>query len=168
MIEMFVMGVALDTKTNSPIVILNDSDNRKAIPIWIGSAEASAIIRHLEKIPTARPMTHDLICNMLEAVGQKVEKIEINDVNSDTYYATLFLSDEDGETIELDSRPSDAIAIALRTKAPIYVTSKVLLQGSISTNVEKDEKEKEEFRRFVEDLKPSDFKKIIGDEDSNQ
>lgn len=168
MIEMFVMGVALDTKTNSPIVILNDSDNRKAIPIWIGSAEASAIIRHLEKIPTARPMTHDLICNMLEAVGQKVEKIEINDVNSDTYYATLFLSDEEGESIELDSRPSDAIAIALRTKAPIYVTSKVLIQGSISTNLEKDEKEKEEFRRFVEDLKPSDFKKIIGDEGLNQ
>lgn len=168
MIQMFVMGIALDTKTNSPIVILNDAENRRAIPIWIGSAEASAIIRHIENIPVARPMTHDLICNMLKATGHRVDKIEINDVNSDTYYATIFMADEEGQITEVDSRPSDAIAIALRTKSPIFVTSNVISEGSISTNVEKDEKEKEEFKRFLDEVKPSDFKKILGDNESSQ
>src|ERR1700748_3128696 len=93
MIELFVMGIALDTRTGTPIVVLNDSDNRRALPIWIGTAEASAIIRQLESIKATRPMTHDLIFNMLTELEYKVIKIEINDLNSDTYYATIYIED---------------------------------------------------------------------------
>lgn len=166
MIEMQVMGIALDTRTGSPIVVLNDKENRKALPIWIGSAEASAIIRQMENIKAARPMTHDLICNILSTTGYEIKKIEINDINSETYYATIFISNkETGESFEIDSRPSDAIAVALRTKASIFVTSKVIADGTISTDQARDEQEAEEFRQFVSDLKPSDFQKMLDDFD---
>ena len=140
MIEMKVMGIALDVRTNSPIVVLHDLYNRKALPIWIGSAEASAIIRCIEGLVVARPMTHDLITNIIEKTGQKLDKIEINDVEKETYYATLFLS-KDGETLEIDARPSDAIAVAMRAEAPIFVTANVLMNGSVSTDAAKDEEE---------------------------
>ena len=169
MIEMQVMGVALDTKTGSPIVVLNDKENRMALPIWIGSAEASAIIRQMENIASARPMTHDLICNLIKTFEYNVTKIEINDVNTETYYASIFLAAKDGTVFEMDSRPSDAIAIALKTKSPIYVATKVIANGTISTDHDRDEQEAEEFRKFVSELKPSDFKKVIeGNEESNQ
>ncbi len=164
MIEMHIMGIAIDTRTGSPIVILNDQENRKALPIWIGQAEASAIIRILEEIETPRPMTHDLICNLLDLTGHTVQKIEINDLNDSTYYATIFLKHESGEKKQLDARPSDAIAIALKHKTPIFVTPNVVMDGTISTDVERDEKEKEEFKDFVRSIKPSDFKKLINDE----
>ena len=114
MIEMKVMGIALDTRTGSPIVVLHDKENRKALPIWIGSAEASAIIRKIENLNVARPMTHDLIISIIEKTGYKLEKVEINDVEKDTYYATLFLVNTDGNVLEIDSRPSDAIAVAIK------------------------------------------------------
>ena len=121
MIEMKVMGIALDVRTNSPIVVLHDLDNRKALPIWIGSAEASAIIRCIEGLIVARPMTHDLITNIIEKTGYTVEKVEINDVEKETYYATIFITNNEG-TLEIDARPSDAIAVAMRVDAPIFVT----------------------------------------------
>jgi len=165
MIEMQVMGIALDTRTGSPIVVLNDKENRRALPIWIGSAEASAIIRQMENITAARPMTHDLICNILDTLGYEVTKIEINDVNSETYYANIFLENKEGKEHIIDSRPSDAIAIALRTKSPIFVTSKVIADGTVSTDQAKDKQEAEEFRQFIQNIKPSDFKKLS---DNNQ
>ena len=169
MIEMQVMGIALDTRTGSPIVVLNDKENRRALPIWIGSAEASAIIRQMENIASVRPMTHDLICNIISTLGHEVAKIEINDINSETYYANIFLADKDGKEYIIDSRPSDAIAIALRTKSPIYVTSKVVANGTISTDQAKDKQEAEEFRQFIQDLKPSDFQKLAdNNEESDQ
>lgn len=162
MIEMKVMGIALDVRTNSPIVVLHDLDNRKALPIWIGSAEASAIIRCIEGLVVTRPMTHDLIMNIVEKTGHKLEKIEINDVEKETYYATLFLVNEQtGETIEIDARPSDAIAIAMRANAPIYVTANVLMNGSVSTDAAKDQEEAEEFKDFIQNIKPSDFEKLM-------
>ena len=157
MIEMKVMGIALDVRTNSPIVVLHDLDNRKALPIWIGSAEASAIIRCIEGLVVARPMTHDLVANIIEKTGYKLDKIEINDVEEETYYATLFLSKGD-ETLEIDARPSDAIAVAMRAEAPIFVTANVLLNGSVST---KDEEEAQEFKDFIQNIKPSDFEKLM-------
>ena len=160
MIEMKVMGIALDTRTGSPIVVLHDKENRKALPIWIGSAEASAIIRKIENLSVARPMTHDLIINIIEKTGYKLEKIEINDVEKDTYYATLFL-EKDGETLEIDARPSDAIAIAMRAEAPIFVTANVLMNGSVSTDTAKDEEEAQEFKDFIQNIKPSDFEKLM-------
>ena len=160
MIEMKVMGIALDVRTNSPIVVLHDLENRKALPIWIGSAEASAIIRSIEGLVVARPMTHDLVANIIEKAGYKLDKIEINDVEKETYYATLYLS-KDGEVLEIDARPSDAIAVAMRTDSPIYVTSNVLLNGSVSTDSAKDAEEAEEFKNFIQNIKPSDFEKLM-------
>ena len=163
MIEMKVMGIALDVRTNSPIVVLHDLDNRKALPIWIGSAEASAIIRKIENLKVIRPMTHDLICTLIEQMGYYVEKIEIHDVSEETYFANIVLRNDDGDEKVIDSRPSDAIAIALRTEAPIFVSPSVVASGTVSANEEKDEQETEEFKKFIQDLKPSDFQKLLDD-----
>ena len=164
MLEMRVMGIAIDTATGSPIIVLNDLDNRKALPIWIGSAEAGAIIRKIENIKMVRPMTHDLIVDVISKTGYKVDRVEINDVENDTYYASICLTnDEDDEQI-IDSRPSDAIAVALRTNSPIYVSSKVLADGSVSCDAQKDEEESQEFRDFIQSIKPSDFEKLLKDD----
>ncbi len=162
MIEMRVMGIALDTRTGSPIVVLNDMDNRRALPIWIGSAEASAIIRKIEDIPSSRPMTHDLFIDIAEQSQYKITKVEINDVDEQTYFATVFMYNKllDKE-LQIDSRPSDAIAIALRADVPIYVTPNVLAVGVVSTDLEKDEQEAQEFKNFIQDIKPSDFEKLL-------
>ena len=125
MIEMKVMGIAIDTASGSPIIVLNDKENRKALPIWIGSAEASAIIRKIENIKVLRPMTHDLIIDVVEKTGYEVTRVEINDVEKDTYFSTIFLSNGENE-VTIDSRPSDAIAVAIRVEAPIFVSAKVL------------------------------------------
>ena len=163
MIEMKVMGIALDTRTGSPIVVLHDKENRKALPIWIGSAEASSIIRKIENLTVSRPMTHDLIINIIEKVGYKLDRVEINDVEKVTYYATMFLTDDNGNTVEIDSRPSDAIAVAIRVDAPIFVTANVISNGSVSTDTAKDEEEAQEFKKFVQSIKPSDFEKLMKD-----
>ena len=168
MIEMKVMGIALDTRTGSPIVVLHDIDNRKALPIWIGSAEASAIIRKIENISVSRPMTHDLIIQIVEQLGGKIDRIEINDVEKETYYANIYLVKGDEELV-IDARPSDAIAIATRVDAPIYVTANVLANGSVSCDAAKDEEEAQEFRNFIQSIKPSDFEKLLKhDKESDQ
>ena len=160
MIEMKVMGIALDTRTGSPIVVLHDLENRKALPIWIGSAEASAIIRKIENLGVVRPMTHDLICSIIEKTGCSLDRVEINNVEKETYYATLYLAKE-GEEIEIDARPSDAIAVAMRMDAPIFVSAIVLMDGSVSTDTQKDEEEAQEFKDFIQSIKPSDFEKLL-------
>lgn len=168
MIEMKVMGIALDTRTGSPIVVLHDTDNRRALPIWIGSAEASSIIRKIENLSVTRPMTHDLIISIIDKVGYKISKVEINDVEKETYFATIFLENDEGKIIEIDSRPSDAIAVAIRVEAPIYVTANVLSNGSVSTDSAKDEEEAQEFKNFVQSIKPSDFAKLMKDNDHHE
>lgn len=169
MIEMEVMGIALDTRTGSPIVVLHDKDNRKALPIWIGSAEASAIIRKIENIVVSRPMTHDLIINIVEQLGHRIDRIEINDVSEETYFARIIISKESGEEEIIDARPSDAIAVAIRVDAPIFITANVLASGAVSCNSEKDEEEAQEFRDFIQSIKPSDFDKLLKDDtESNQ
>ena len=168
MIEMKVMGIALDTRTGSPIVVLHDIDNRRALPIWIGSAEASSIIRKIENLSVTHPMTHDLIISLIEKTGYKLAKVEINDVEKETYFATIFLEDKDGNQIEIDSRPSDAIAVAIRIEAPIYVTANVLSNGSVSTDSAKDAEEAEEFKNFVQSIKPSDFARLMKDSDHHE
>lgn len=160
MIEMKVMGIALDTRTGSPIVVLHDLDNRRALPIWIGSAEASAIIRKIEKLSVSRPMTHDLIIDIVKQTGYKVDRVEINDVEKETYYAGVFLTNGQKEII-IDARPSDAIAVAMRAEAPILVTANVLMNGAVSTDSARDEEEASEFKNFIQNVKPSDFDKLI-------
>ena len=131
LIEMQVMGIAIDTRTGSPIVVLQDKDNRRALPIWIGSAEASAIIRVIENIRVQRPMTHDLIVNMIEDLGYEIVKVEITDVEKETFFSSIVLQNKKGEEVVIDSRPSDAIAVAIRVDAPIFVSPSVLADGSI-------------------------------------
>ena len=161
---MKVMGIAIDTASGSPIIVLNDKENRKALPIWIGSAEASAIIRKIENIKVVRPMTHDLIIDVIEKTGYQVDRVEINDVEKDTYFSTIFLVNDDGKVVTIDSRPSDAIAIAIRVDAPIFVSAKVLADGSVSCDSSKDEEESQEFRNFIQSIKPSDFEKLLKDD----
>ena len=164
MIEMKVMGIAIDTASGSPIIVLNDKENRKALPIWIGSAEASAIIRKIENIKVLRPMTHDLIIDVVEKTGFYVSRVEINDVEKDTYFSTIYLMNDNNEEVTIDSRPSDAIAVAIRVDAPIFVSAKVLADGSVSCDNEKDEAESQEFKNFIQSIKPSDFEKLLKDD----
>ena len=164
MIEMFVAAIALDARNGHPIVLLNDSTKRRALPIWIGMAEANAINRALENQKPERPMTHDLLLNTVHMLGYKVKQVEINELSSNTYYATIILLIDDPEhkldtTRHIDARPSDAIALALRAKCPIFVSAQVVADGTIPADYEKDEEEAQEFKKFIDNLKASDFKK---------
>jgi bifunctional DNase/RNase len=164
MIEMHVFGIAIDARHGHPIVILNDVNNKRALPIWIGVAEAKAIGYALDNFKPERPMTHDLLLNMIKALGYKVKQIEINELASNTYFATIILQIDDPshkleETKAIDSRPSDAIALALRAKAPIFVAQQVVADGTIPADFKKDEEEAQEFKHFIDGLKASDFKK---------
>lgn len=126
MVDMKVSGLTIDPFTNMPILVLKDCDGKNAMPIWIGLIEASAIATELERIQLSRPMTHDLMHNMLGHVGARVDRVEVHDLRENTFYAQIILLCADGKTVEIDSRPSDAIALALRAQAPIKVARKVI------------------------------------------
>ena len=166
MIEMFVTGIALDVRNNHPLVILNDVTKKRALPIWIGHAEAQAIARTLEGLKVERPLTHDLIVNIVEKIGYKIHHIEINDLNENTYFASIVLEDKNGEKYPIDSRPSDAIAVSLRVDCPIFITEKVFDHGTIPTELEGDEEDEdtEAFKNFVQNVKASDFKLTSSDD----
>lgn len=151
---MKVSGIALDPFTNTPIVILKDTVNEKTLPIWIGFMEASSIAMELEKTPRIRPITHDLVKNLLEKLKFVVTKIEVTDLRDDTFYARIYLK-RDKEEYSLDSRPSDAIAIALRTDSPIYVNEEVIEK---SKKIEIDE-DKEKLSEMLENMPEGDFGK---------
>lgn len=161
MIEMHVAGIAIDAKNGHPIVVLNDQQRRRALPIWIGMFEANAITRALDNQKPERPLTHDLLLNTIMQTGFKVKHIEINELTSNTYFATiiLHLNDAAGKEVlkPIDARPSDAIALALRAKAPIFVAPQVVAEGTIAADLDKDEEEQEEFKKFLDNLKASDF-----------
>src|SRR5215470_4277293 len=163
MIEMHVAGIAMDARNGHPIVVLNDPTKRRALPIWIGMAETNAITRALDNQKPERPMTHDLLLNVITALGYKVQRVEINELASNTYFATIMLQLNDPthkiETVKaIDARPSDAIALALRSRSPIFVSAQVVADGTIPADFEKDEEEAEEFKKFIDGLKASDFK----------
>lgn len=154
MLQMKVSGIALDPFTNSPIVILKDEINERTLPIWIGFMEASSIAMELEKTPRIRPITHDLVKNLLEKLKYSVTKIEVTDLRDDTFYARIYLQKED-EEYSLDSRPSDAIAIALRTDSPIFVNEEVIEK---SKTIEIDE-DKDKLNELLENMSEGDFGK---------
>jgi len=157
LIKMTVRGIALDPITNMPIIILKDPEERRALPIWVGIFEANAIALELEKVSTPRPMTHDLLKNILEGLGITVQQVVVNDLKENTFYATIELN-YNGSVVSIDSRPSDAIALALRTNAPIYVTETVVTQAkNIEVSEEKEETDK--WKEWLENLKPEDFGK---------
>lgn len=159
--EMRVAGITVDPFTNTPIVILKDLEDRDVLPIWIGLLEASSIATALERIPTPRPMTHDLLKNILEGLGVRVVKIEINDLRDNTYYALIHL-DVQGRRLVIDSRPSDAIALALRVEAPIFVDEEVLKKSAKLETERKGDKvvtDSKEWEDILESLSPDDFGK---------
>ena len=123
--RMVVSGLTIDPFSNSPIMILKDTDSDKAVPIWIGLLEATAIASELENIKFSRPMTHDLLRNIMETMEIQVTKVVVCDLRDNTYFALIYLQ-KDGEEVSIDARPSDAIALALRTKCPIYVAEAVI------------------------------------------
>lgn len=162
MIEMKVAGLTIDPLTNTPIVILKDLNDRKAIPIWIGLFEATAIATELEHISFSRPMTHDLIKELLTSLEVVVEKVEIIDIRNNTFFANIHLN-KDGRRVVVDSRPSDAIALALRVEVPIYVDERVIEKSRQVDfglkDEELDEVKKEKLKEFLENLSPEDFGK---------
>ncbi|MEX0271791.1 bifunctional nuclease family protein [Leptolyngbyaceae cyanobacterium UHCC 1019] len=156
MIEMKVAGIALDAVTRSPIVLLRDFTERRALPIYIGNDQAKAIINAIENQAPPRPLTHDLLVNMLEAWGMTLERIVIHSLQDNTFYASLTVVQGDVKK-EIDARPSDAIALALRTNCPIWVLEEVIADASIPVDRDADEAERQEFRDFISSLRPEDF-----------
>lgn len=156
-IEMKIKGLMVDPVTNMPIVILKGDDDERVLPIWVGIFEANAIALRIEEIDTPRPMTHDLLRNLLEKLNAKVEKIVVSDLKENTYFAHIYLRINGDEHI-LDSRPSDAIALALRAEAPIFVEQDVLEQARSAEDGD-DVSESERLRRWFEGLDPEDFSK---------
>ena len=157
LVRMTVRGIALDPITNMPIIILKDTEEKKALPIWVGIFEANAIALELEKVSTPRPMTHDLIKNILDGLGISVRQVVVNDLKDNTFFAIIELNDN-GNVVNIDSRPSDAIALALRVNAPIFVTEKVVSQAK-STEVTEEKEDNEQWKEWLEHLKPEDFGK---------
>lgn len=162
MIEMKVSGVILDSASRHPIVMLRDLEERRALLIWIGEPEANAILMALEGIQAPRPLTHDLAVLLLGKLDAEIKRVNINDMRDQTFFAEIEL-ERDGKVITLDARPSDAIALALRSNAPILVASEVMTANSIPINPAKEEEEAEKFREFLQNVKPGDFGKFTQD-----
>jgi hypothetical protein len=164
-IQMSVGGLTLDPVTKTPIVILKDTENKLNLPIWIGLLEATAMATEIEGIKMARPMTHDLLKTILVEVGGSVESVEITELKENTYYASVNLKIA-GRQMMIDSRPSDAIALALRTKSPIYVAKAVLEASSMLQQEDSNERSvenvsnvsKEKWAEILEKMAPEDFK----------
>jgi bifunctional DNase/RNase len=154
-VEMKIRGLLMDPQTNNPIVVLKDVNGTAILPIWVGIYEASAIASEIDKQASARPMTHDLIRNLLFGLEAAVKKIVVSDLKDDTFYAVIWL-ERDGELISVDSRPSDALAIALRMDCPIFVDDTVLKTSKENTPVA-EVTNNEDLRKWLESLSDEDL-----------
>lgn len=154
MVETKVSGLAFDNVSNTPVVFLKEVNGKRVLPIWIGPNEATAIVMMLQKLPIERPLTHDLMKNIIKGLDADVIKVVVNEIRDNTYYARIYLKRKNS-IIEIDARPSDSIAIALRSSAPIYVIEPVFERGGTFTF-----EEGEELKRHFEQLKPEDFGKF--------
>jgi len=154
-VEMKIRGLMMDPVTNMPIVILKDTNGGQILPIWVGIYEANAIALEIEMVSTPRPMTHDLIKNVLTGLEAGVRKVVVSELRDDTFYAVIWLERE-GESISIDSRPSDALALALRLDCPIYVEDQVLKTSKSTANMS-DKVTNEELKRWLEGLNDEDF-----------
>lgn len=155
MIEVRVINVAIDIKSKMPVIVLKEKEGEKTLPIWVGLFEAQSIALALENVRPPRPLTHDLAKSLIEKLKGKVDRIVINDLRNNTFYARILIK-QNGKSIQVDSRPSDAIALALRLKVPIYIDEAVLDKVASGEGPIKD-KEIEEFKNKLRDLKPEDF-----------
>jgi uncharacterized protein len=161
-IAMYVHAITLDPDSNSPILILKEENGERTLPIWIGLLEATAIATEMEKIEFARPMTHDLSVNLLKKMEIKIPMIEISDLKDNTYYALITLKQGDRE-LTVDARPSDAVAIALRAEARIFVNESVLktiqpAKGTIIRNGERIPEEEKKWSKILEEMDPATFR----------
>ena len=163
--EMLIYGVSFDLVGKQPIVLLKTSDGNKFLPIWIGHPEAAAILMKLQSATTPRPMTHDLVTDMLEQLGAQVTRITVTELRENTFYAQITVQ-LDGSEIEVDSRPSDAIALAIRAEAPIFAADDVIEESAIEFEGEEVNEEEmiDEFKRFLDDVSPDQF--AVGEEES--
>jgi len=162
MVEMRVENLVFEPVTNTPIIILRDMVGKKKLKIWVGYPEATAIALQMESVPTPRPMTHDLIKNILNGANISVNYVCVNDLKENTFFAVISM-DVGGSAVEVDSRPSDAIAVALRLQAPIYVSQKVLDNAEKyedSAEQEKSPEDEDQFKKWIDNIKPSDFGKM--------
>ena len=155
MIELSLVGVRVELPSNQPIVLMKESDGDRFLPIWIGAVEATAIAFALQGIQTPRPMTHDLLRDILNEADVQVDQIIISDLVEQTFYATIHMS-SNGRKVEVSSRPSDAIALAVRINVPIFAAEEVLEQAGIELK-DDEEAEVEKFREFLDQVTPEDF-----------
>lgn len=155
---MNVGGLGFDPRNLSPLVLLKDNEDMNYLPIWIGIFEAASIAMELQGIHPPRPMTHDLIKSFTDKLKAKIIRIIINDVKEGTFYSTIEVETDKGDKINIDSRPSDAIALAIRSHAPIFVSEVVMMQAKL-VNAEKDAEETKKFKDFLTNMKPEDFTK---------
>lgn len=156
-IEMTIKGLMVDPVTNMPIIILRDKDGQKVLPIWVGIFEANAIALQIENIATPRPMTHDLLKNVINDLNASVEKIVVCDLKENTFYALVYLQ-ASGSTIAVDARPSDAIALALRTRAPIFVEEEVI-DNAKTVDFTSEKSDSERLQKWLESLDPEELGK---------
>src|SRR5207244_4820510 len=151
-IEMTIKGLMVDPITNMPIVILRDKEGQRVLPIWVGIVEANAIARQIENISTPRPMTHDLLRNIIHDLNASVQKVVVCDLQENTFYALIYLR-LNGDTLAIDARPSDAIALALRTRAPIFVEDSVI-DNARTVDVTTENADGERLHKWLESLDP--------------
>jgi bifunctional DNase/RNase len=156
--EMVIYGVSFDLVGKQPIVLLKTAEGSKFLPIWIGHSEAAAILMKLQNANTPRPMTHDLVTELLTQLDAQVVRICVTDLRENTFYATITLQ-QDGSEIEVDSRPSDAIALAVRAEAPIFADDRVIEESAIEFEGEEVNEEEivDEFRKFLDHVTPDEF-----------
>lgn len=154
-VEMKIRGLIMDPVTNMPVVLLKESESETVLPIWVGVYEANAIALEIEKVSTPRPMTHDLLRNLLVGLDTTVIKVVVTELKDDTFYAVIWL-DRDGEIISVDSRPSDALALALRMDCPIFVEDEVIKSSKQATSVN-ETVNSEELRKLLENLGDDEF-----------
>ena len=150
LIEMRIKSLMIDPINEMPIVVLMDSDGKKLLPIWVGFFEANAIALKIEDVQTPRPMTHDLIKNMLDKLGMSLKRIEINRLEDSTYFANIFMAKK-GKEFQVDSRPSDAIALALRMDCPIMVDDQVI-EAASGFEISSDPQQREKLKKWLENL----------------
>src|SRR5919201_2702095 len=157
LIEMTIKGLMVDPITNMPIVILKDKDGDRVLPIWVGIFEANAIALQIENIATPRPMTHDLLRKEIHDLKASVQKVVVCDLQENTFYALIYLS-MNGDTLAIDARPSDAIALALRTRAPIFVEEAVI-DNAKTVDFASDKTDSDRLQKWLESLDPDDLGK---------
>ena len=155
LVEMFIKGLMIDPVTNMPIVILRDEAGERTLPIWVGPVEANAIAMQVENVAPPRPMTHDLVRNLLADLGATLTRVVISDLRDSTYFAYLQLS-RDGDVLFVDARPSDALALSLRSKAPVFVETSVMDRSS-AIDTTTSEAGSERLQKWLESLDPDDL-----------